>query len=235
MTTMRDTAANVAETTKDEAATVATTAADAARGVAQTAAQQTSDVVGEAARQARDLVGETRQQVREQAESQTRRLAENARALAGQLNGMAAKAEQQGPVTEVAHQIAGKIDGIAGYLDGTTPEAAIEDLRRYARRRPGMFLLGAGAVGFLAGRLLKGATAGSDDSTVTGGTTAYGFDDTAGTATGHPTAGMELGGIAPAYGGTPIPATTVDPYPTGTPTATDAALGSASYGQGQGL
>lgn len=237
MTTTRETAAELAVTTKDEATNVAGTAADAAKGVAQTAAQSTTDVVGEAARQARDLVGEARDQVRIQAESQTRRLAENARSLAGEINGMASKAEQQGPVTEIAQQIATKVEGIAGYLDGTTPEAVIEDLRTYARRKPGMFLLGAGAVGFLAGRLLKGVTSSGPDTTTITSDTGIAADGLAGTASGQPTAGMELTGIAPAYSGTPIPETTaplpVDPYPAGM-AAEDAAIGSAAYGQAPG-
>jgi hypothetical protein len=270
MTTARETATTalheggaVAGTAKDEAANVATTAVDAAKGVAQTATQSAGDVVGEAARQARDLLGETREQVRTQAETQTRRLADNARSLAGELSGMAARSEQQGPVTEIAQQLAGKVEGIAGYLDGTTPEAVVDDLRRLARQRPGLFLLGAGALGFAAGRLLKGATStgtGTGPVTAVGGTTGgvlttdtYG-SGLPGTATGQPTAGLEVadaGGVSPGVttlpdAGVTLPGTgtaggtgttsalPVDPYPTGT-LQNDATLGSADFrGAGTG-
>jgi hypothetical protein len=219
MTTAQETASTaiqetgaVAGTAKDEALNVASTATDAAKGVAQTAAQQTADVVGEAARQARDLVGETRDQVRTQAETQTKRLAENVRSLAGEINGMASRSDQQGPATEIALQIADKTQALAGYLDGTTPEAVLEDLRTFARRKPGLFLLGAAGVGFLAGRLVKGATASSGDtgSEIAGGTSA---GTGLGTAAGAPVSGMTL---PPGTGTvTPAPATiTPDPYPT---------------------
>jgi len=210
MTTARETATTaveeagaVAGTAREEAATVATTAAEQARTVAQTATQATSEVVSEAARQARDLVGETRQQVRTQAETQTQRLAENARSLAGQITSMASNAEQ-GPVTEIAHQLADKVQSLAGYLEGQSPEALLSDLRRYARQRPGLFLLGAGAAGFLAGRVVKGATSsetGTESFEVTG----------TGTAAGSPLAGVELGAGVPTVT-TGVP-TFVDPYP----------------------
>lgn len=248
MTTTRDTAATardeagaIAGTAKDEATNVATTTVDAAKGVAQTAAQTTSDVVGEAARQARDLVGETRQQVRAQAETQTQRLAENARTIAGEISGMAAKSEQQGPATEIAQQLAGKVESLAGYLEGTTPEAVVDDLRTFARRRPGLFLLGAGAVGFLAGRMLKGATSsGTEEQTFGsyGTPTGTGMAGApGGTATGQPTAGLDLTTTGVLPGATPIPAATpfagpdselsVDPYPAGM--TADAPLGSADF------
>ena len=223
MTTAHETASTaiqqtgaVAGTAKDEALTVATTATDAAKGVAQTAAQQTADVVGEAARQARDLVGETRDQVRTQAETQTKRLAENVRLLAGEINGMAARSEQQGPATEIALQLADKTEALAGYLDGTTPEAVLEDLRTFARRRPGLFLLGAAGVGFLAGRLVKGATSTGD--TGGDGFAAAGTGTGLGTADAAPVSGMTLTPGTPTVNPTPAPVSP-DPYPVGTQSA----------------
>jgi hypothetical protein len=231
MTTARETATTavneagaVAGTAKDEAATVATTAAEQARTVAQTATQATSDVVGEAARQARDLVGEARQQVRTQAETQTQRLAENTRSLAQQITSLAQGNAQQGAVTDVAHQLAGKVESLAGYIEGRTPEAIVDDLRRYARQKPGLFLLGAGAFGFLAGRLIKGATAPAPGTTNDVGTGAWTGADTTnpGTATGNPVAGMELAaGTQTVMPRTPVPQFTApDPYPTGGYTGT---------------
>ncbi|HEU0130472.1 MAG TPA: hypothetical protein VFQ85_05710 [Mycobacteriales bacterium] len=222
MTTARETATTavqeagaVAGTARDEAATVATTAADQARTVAQTATEAGGQVVGEAARQARDLVAETRQQVRTQAETQTQRLAENTRSLAGQLTSLARGNAQEGPVTDIAQQLAGKVETLAGYIEGRSPEVILDDLRTFARRRPGLFLLGAGAVGFLAGRLVKGATA--DDPATTGSAGGSGGTSGLGTATGDPVAGMELGvGTPTVTPSTQVPtftAPTPDPYP----------------------
>ncbi|HEV2889677.1 MAG TPA: hypothetical protein VGX28_04820 [Frankiaceae bacterium] len=246
MTTARETAGTavqeagtVAGAARDEAATVATTAADQARTVAQAATEATGQVVGEAARQARDLVGEATQQVRTQAETQTARLAENVRSIAGQLTSMASSAQEQGPATEVAQQLADKVQSLAGYLEGQTPEALLGDLRTYARRRPGLFLLGAGAVGFLAGRMIKGATAPSDTGaggvafageTNPAGTGAWTGADTtyAGTATGQPVSGIELGDGTPTV--TPAVPTFTEPYPT-----TGGGLGGSDVAAGSGM
>jgi hypothetical protein len=233
-TTAVQEAGTVASTARDEAVTVASTAADQARTVAQTATDATSQVVGEAARQARDLLAETRDQVRTQAQTQTQRLAENARTVAGQLTTMAS-ATEQGPATEIAHQLADKVQSLAGYIEGRSPEMIVDDLRRYARQRPGMFLLGAGAVGFLAGRLLKGATAPDPGTANAAGTGAWTGADTTfpGTATGAPTAGMELdAGTATVMPGA-VPQFS-DPYPATGDVATGSGLRTPGIGDGYG-
>src|SRR4051794_9887559 len=46
---------------------------------------------------------------------------------------------------------------ISTSIEGREPQEVLEDVRSFARRRPGTFLLGALAAGVLAGRLLRGA------------------------------------------------------------------------------
>jgi hypothetical protein len=149
---------------REQATEVGHSAQQAGQHVAQTAAEQAKEVASEAGRQARDLVGEARTQVREQAGTQQQRAVESLRALAGELRQMAGKSEQSGMATELAHTASDRVEGLAGWLDGREPGAMLEEVRSYARRRPGTFLLGAALAGVVAGRLTRAVAAKHGDS-----------------------------------------------------------------------
>jgi hypothetical protein len=127
--------------------------------VAQTAAEQAQGVAAEAGRQARDLVGEARGQVTEQVGSQQQKVVGGLRSLGDELTSMAVKGGQAGPATELAHQAADGARRAADWLEQRQPGDLLEELRRVARQRPGMFLLGAAVTGVLAGRLTRAAAA----------------------------------------------------------------------------
>lgn len=160
--TAKEQAGAVAQTTKEQAANVAGTAGQAAKDVAGTAKEQAATVATEAKERARDFVGETREQVRSQAGVQTQRLAQTVRSVAGELQDMASQSEQHGPATQVTRQIAERAHGVADYLEGTNPDRLLDDVRRFARQRTGLFLFGAGAAGFIAARLAKASSASKD-------------------------------------------------------------------------
>lgn len=159
----KDQAGAVAQTTKEQAGAVAGNASQAAKDVAGTAKDQAASVAAEAKDRARDLVGETRDQVRTQATTQTQKLATTVRSLATELEGMASSG-QNGTATEVARQAANRVNSLAGYLENTQPEHILEDLRYFARRRTGLFMLGAATAGFVTARAVKAASSGSDSS-----------------------------------------------------------------------
>jgi hypothetical protein len=144
---------------KDKAAESAQAGKQAASEVAQTAAGQAKQVVGEAQSQARNLVGEARDQLRSHAGDQHRNAVSNLRSLGDELRSMGANSEQGGVASELVTQAADRTHGVADWLDGRQPEDLLEELRRFARRRPGAFLLGALAAGVVAGRLTRGAVA----------------------------------------------------------------------------
>ena len=211
--TAKEQAGQVAETGRQEAAAVASTATGAAKDVASTATDQAKTVVSEAATQARDLVGEARTQVRNQAGTQTQKAAQSVRSLAGELEGMAQGQAPQGPAGDVVRQLASKGNDLAGYLERAEPEQLLEDVRAWARRKPGLFLGGAAAAGFVAARLAKGAKqAGQAQSEATSYepypvTSDYGTTGT----TGYEAAGTTAAGVGysteadfgtPTYGGT---------------------------------
>ena len=52
---------------------------------------------------------------------------------------------------------------VADYLGNKNPMELVQELRSFASRRPGAFLLGALGAGLLTGRLVRGATASSHE------------------------------------------------------------------------
>ncbi len=132
------------------------TAADAGREVAGTAQDQAKQVTREARQQAADLLQQARQQAGDQARAGQRRAGEGIRALAGELHGMAGGANQ-GPVSDLAAQAAGRVEAVADWLDRREPAELLDEVRTFARRSPGTFLLGAALAGVLVGRLTRGA------------------------------------------------------------------------------
>jgi hypothetical protein len=144
---------------RDEAANVGQSAAEAGSYVAQTATDQARMVASETARQARDLLGEASGQAVDQASVQQQRAARQLRTVADELQEMAVKGGQSGVATEVAHQAAERIHGAASWLEQREPADLVRAVRDFARRRPGVFLASAAAVGLVAGRLTRGATA----------------------------------------------------------------------------
>jgi len=155
--TAQEKAGEVASTATSRAGDVASTATGRAGDVASTAKEQALDVAQEAQRQARDLIGEFRGQVQQQTQQQRERLAQLLREFEDELNQMVQAGGGTGTATEVVRQVADRLSGVRTYLEGSGNP--VDDVRRFARRRPGTFLLLAAAAGVLAGRATRGAAA----------------------------------------------------------------------------
>lgn len=149
----------------DRASDAAQAAKDAGTQVAQTATEKAKDVAHETGKQARDLLGEAREQAKQQAGSQHRSLVDNLRSLGDELGGMTAASEQHGVATELVSQARERVQGAADWLDAREPRDLLDEIRSFARRRPGAFLLGAAMAGVLAGRLTRGVVAARADDT----------------------------------------------------------------------
>lgn len=147
---------------RDQARQVGSEAKHAGGAVAGTAKEQGREVVGETRRQARNLYGEARTQLASQTGEQQRRAAGGLRSLADEMRSMAQGSGQPGPVSELTHQAAERVNGVAGWLEEREPGDLVKEVRDYARRNPGTFLVGAAVLGVLAGRLTKNMTASSD-------------------------------------------------------------------------
>ena len=149
--------------TASQAREAAATAADQGKHVAGVAREQASQVAGEAATQARRVVDDARRQVTstldEQARSQQDRLSGTLRSLSDELGEMAGHGS--GTAGDLAREVADRTRELGRYLDEHEPGQLLDDVRDFARRRPGLFLLGAVGAGLVVGRLARGVTDGA--------------------------------------------------------------------------
>jgi uncharacterized protein YjbJ (UPF0337 family) len=155
----KEEAANVKDTAVDSAKNVAGTAKEQAASVAGTAKEQAAQVAGEAKQQARGLLDTVTSEVREQGRTQQQRVASAVHALSKELGSMASASNESGPLTDLAHQASRKGGELAHWLENREPKDLLEEARRFARRRPVMFLTLCGLAGVVAGRLTRGAVA----------------------------------------------------------------------------
>lgn len=149
---------STADVAKGQASAVAGGAADAASHVAGVAKEQAGQVATEATRQVKHLVGQATTELSRQAQTQQGRAATGLRSVGDQLKAMASGEGQPGVAADLAQQAADKVHDVAGWLENKEPAELLEDVRSYARRRPGAFLAIALGAGLVAGRLVRGAT-----------------------------------------------------------------------------
>jgi hypothetical protein len=153
---------------KDRAGEAAQTGKDAAGNVASTAQDKAKDVIAEGKRQAGNVVGEAQDQVRQQVGTQHRNLVTNLRSLGNELHSMSERSDQNGTATDLVSQAGDRAHGVASWLDEREPGEVVDEVRAFARRRPGVFLAACFGLGIAAGRLTRGVVAAhsedSDDS-----------------------------------------------------------------------
>ena len=70
-----------------------------------------------------------------------------------------ADAGEPGMVTDLTRQLAGTLDRVATRIGDGGLRAVGDDVRDFARRQPGLFLLGAGVAGFVVARAVRAAGA----------------------------------------------------------------------------
>jgi len=64
-----------------------------------------------------------------------------------------------GPARDLIQQASGKLEELGSWLQNREPAQLLDEVRAYARRKPGTFLLGAAIAGVVAGRLTSGVKA----------------------------------------------------------------------------
>lgn len=156
-------AQQVATTAVDQGQQVARGAARQAREVADTSREQVAQVAQELSDQARYLLDETKAQLQDQAQAQSERLAEALHRLGEEAQALAeGRADDAPTLRDYVRKAADKLEEIADDLESESAEGLLEDVQTLARRRPGLYLVGAGAAGLVVGRLVRNA--GNDDS-----------------------------------------------------------------------
>ena len=207
-------AGQTATTAKDEAAQVGQVAATAASDVAGTAKQQAGQVAGEAVNQLKSLTDDARNQATQQVTNASEQLSTKVRSLAGEMRDLGqGKGDANSTVAGLVQQLADRGEHQADQISSRGPGGLVQDLRSFAARKPGTFLLGALAAGVVTGRLVKGATA---DSGPSGGSTGTGYGArSTGTGYGTPypeTSDLPLTAVPPVAPVTPVAATQETTY-----------------------
>ena len=208
------------EVAKSEASEVKDAAVSAGSEVAGTAKQEAASVVQEAGAQARGLLDQLRSDLREQGAGQKDRVASTLHSLSKELGSMASRSEEDGPVTDLAHQASRKGGEVAHWLESHDPADVLAEVKRYARRRPFAFLAMCAAAGVVVGRLTRGAVAAntsldSPDSDAGRVGSSYADRSTEQYAVA-PSSYTTTGGTYATTGGTYTPSATTDPAPPST-------------------
>jgi ElaB/YqjD/DUF883 family membrane-anchored ribosome-binding protein len=130
--------------------------------VAGVAADEAANVKHEVGSQAKNLVGEVRSQLKGQVSTQQERAAGGIRTVSDQLRSMADSTDS-GMASNLVSQAASRAGDVAGWLENREPADLLDEVKRFARRRPGLFIAIAAGTGIVVGRLAK-SLAGGDDS-----------------------------------------------------------------------
>lgn len=206
----KDEAAKTKDTAVDAGKNVAATAKSEASNVASTAKSEASNVVAEATGQAKNLVGTVTGELKGQLSTQQQRLAGGIHSVASELGSFGAKSEAPGPVADLAQQAAQRVGAVGHWLETREPADILEELRSFARRRPGLFLGLSALAGVVAGRIGRGAVAANTQL------------DSADTDSGYSSTTVTSSYGTPTYAGS-----TYDE-----PVSTSTTYGAATYGEG---
>ena len=127
------------------------------------AADQVTD---QAKQQASQLADQAKQQVSSQLSSQKTRAAEGLGSVAQALRqtSQQLRDQDQGPMPQYVERAADQIERISGYLQDKDVSQLVDDVERYARRQPALFLGGAFVLGLIGARFLKSSSQSSAGS-----------------------------------------------------------------------
>ena len=216
------TEASTAEAAKEKAAEVAASAKHNAGQVTNQAREQAAEVMSSATDQLGQVAGTAREELRNRASAEATNLGQRLGEIAEELRAMGqASAEHGGVAATAVCGVADQVDRGARRLSEGDLDTALNDLKRFARNRPGTFLLGAVGAGFAVGRLLRHADlkeightakpAGDDGSSEAGLSNGYGSAELASPSSPEP--GAAASSVPP-----PQPAQPAQPLPPPPPT-----------------
>jgi hypothetical protein len=156
---------SVTEKASSALAGVASEAGGSAKDVAGQATEQLSNVAEQAKTQLTGLVDQTKAEMQQQAQARGEQAAGALRSLSDQLQALASgRPQEAGQLTSYLDEARQRVVGVASTLEQRGPQGVLDDVARYARRKPGMFLLMAGVAGFSVGRLVRAGAAASHES-----------------------------------------------------------------------
>ena len=147
-----------------------TQAKEAGARMGSVAKDEAGRVVGEAGHQAREMIDRTRSEVMAEAGTQQERVATRLRSASDELSAMARgeSVEEPGMASQLVQSAGEQTKAIADWLAERDPQAILEEVRVYARRRPGVFLAVAAIAGVALGRVTRAAIGTASESHMAG-------------------------------------------------------------------
>jgi vacuolar-type H+-ATPase subunit H len=175
-------AANAASQAGDEAVAVKDRAVEAAGEVTERATQEAKQVAEEARHEARNVMHQVRGELDQQAGDAASRVASAIESAASELRAMADRADHpDAAVPGFVRDISERGTALARQIEERGYRGVADELSRFGRNRPGIFLVAAGVTGFAVGRILRNTDTGAvvdavkdefrgshDDTTTTG-------------------------------------------------------------------
>lgn len=138
--------------------------AEQAKEAAGKAAEQAKAAAGQAAGQAKAAAGQAAGQAREQAASrvagQKERAAHSLGSMAQALRatGQQLREQDQAELTPYAERAAAEVERFSSYIEGHDIGEMVDDMERFARRQPALFVGGAFMLGLMGARFLRSTT-----------------------------------------------------------------------------
>ncbi|HYI51724.1 MAG TPA: hypothetical protein VEX42_09140 [Microbacterium sp.] len=151
------------ESAKHEARDLKDTAVSEAGHVAETAKGEAKAVAQEVKYQAKDLYAQTQRELKDQAGVQQQRAAGGLRSVSDELRSMTANAEHPGLAADLLGQVSTRLSSAASWLGDRDPSSVLAEVKSFARRKPGTFIIGAAILGIVAGRLTRALAANASD------------------------------------------------------------------------
>ena len=185
--------------------------------VTEQARQQSQQLAHQARQQASDLANRGTRQLKGQLANQKHDASQRMVPFQSALRETAQQLRRQGQGSagDYAERAADQVERFSLYLRETEVDEIMEEVRSFARRRPGLFLGGGAAIGFFATRFLKSSSEEQRSTTsarydfeptpTTTGRTAlsYGADETATALPPSSVEGSPTRGRTPLAGGPP--------------------------------
>ncbi|GAA4284483.1 hypothetical protein GCM10022261_20140 [Brevibacterium daeguense] len=174
-----DSTSDAKDTAKQEGQHLKSEASSSASNVKESAQQEAGKVADEAKSQASSLLSRVQSDVSEQASTQQNRAAQSVRAVSDDLAAIQRGEAPQGEVTRNILSFADeKVSAVADRLENGEPMDLVDDVRRFASRKPLTFLAITAGVGLVLGRATRGLTDSrkNSDSSGRSGAGQYGVD-----------------------------------------------------------
>jgi len=162
--TAKQSATEVKDTAKEQAGQVKDTAVEQGQQVAAVAKDQAGQVAQKAASSLKDIVGEGRTQLTSQVGTSQNRLAEYVHSLSDELGTMASGGgDGTGPLADLAKRYAKQGGEVSHWLSEHEPADLLNEVTRFARRRPWAFLGASLVAGVVVGRVTRSLAAEAKD------------------------------------------------------------------------